>query len=834
MAFTQFKHSGTLNPEISVCEKKHSSFAEKAAEEGIVLLKNENILPISLSASVALLGIGADKTVKGGIGSGDVNNRQNITIYEGMEESGIRITSRDWLDDYEHRYQKARLIWKEKILEEAKHVNNPFDAYAENPFAMPLGRKVAEEDICEADVVIYVISRISGEGKDRRKVKGDYYLSEREEEDLRYLAEMNKPVILILNAGGPVELTDILEQTDNIKGILNISQLGQEGGDALADVLLGKEVPGGKLTTTWARRYEDYPASEEYGYLNGNLEKEKYKEGIYVGYRYFDSFDKKVMFPFGFGLSYTMFEMKCCSINMEESKIRAEVQVTNTGNEYAGKEVVQIYVTLPQTELEKEYKRLAGFAKTRLLKPGETQTLTVEIPQKQLASFNEETHTWIVEKGKYGILVGNSSDKLKLEAVLVVSDDTVLEQMDKICPLQEELEQIYLTKELKEKSVQRQEKLITAQVPEYYFKPAMIPAKSENAGKNQENLTEEEKRFVSVLEDRATEELIPLLYGKISENISTLGAAGIRVPGSAGETCGTLEEYGIPSLVMADGPAGIRLRQWYEVDKETDSIYEMGVLGSLENGILEPGVHHENADTYYQYCTAFPVGTALAQTWDTDLMTEFGKAIAEEMEEFHVNLWLAPGMNIHRNPLCGRNYEYYSEDPYLSGMLAAAVIRGVQSKSGCGVTIKHFACNNQEDNRMGVDSCVSERALREIYLRGFEIAVKEGNPVSIMTSYNLINGIHAANSKDLCMTVARKEWGFDGAIMSDWNTTVPEDGSVPWKCVAAGNDIIMPGNPDDDKNIRQAYKEGKLTEEEIRNCAGHLVSMIRRLESTDC
>ena len=698
---------------------------------------------------------------------------------------------------------------------------------------MPLGRKVAEEDICEADVVIYVISRISGEGKDRRKVKGDYYLSEREEEDLRYLAEMNKPVILILNAGGPVELTDILEQTDNIKGILNISQLGQEGGDALADVLLGKEVPGGKLTTTWARRYEDYPASEEYGYLNGNLEKEKYKEGIYVGYRYFDSFDKKVMFPFGFGLSYTMFEMKCCSINMEESKIRAEVQVTNTGNEYAGKEVVQIYVTLPQTELEKEYKRLAGFAKTRLLKPGETQTLTVEIPQKQLASFNEETHTWIVEKGKYGILVGNSSDKLKLEAVLVVSDDTVLEQMDKICPLQEELEQIHLTKELKEKSVQRQEKLITAQVPEYYFKPAMIPAKSENAGKNQKNLTEEEKRFVSVLEGRSAEELIPLLYGKISENISTLGAAGIRVPGSAGETSGALEEDGIPSLVMADGPAGIRLRQWYEVDKETDSIYEMGVLGSLENGILEPGVHHENADTYYQYCTAFPVGTALAQTWDTDLMTEFGKAIAEEMEEFHVNLWLAPGMNIHRNPLCGRNYEYYSEDPYLSGMLAAAVTRGVQSKSGCGVTIKHFACNNQEDNRMGVDSCVSERALREIYLRGFEIAVKEGNPVSIMTSYNLINGIHAANSKDLCMTVARKEWGFDGAIMSDWNTTVPENGSVPWKCVAAGNDIIMPGNPDDDKNIRQAYKEGKLTEEEIRNCAGHLAVMICRLNKNN-
>ena len=819
-------YSGTREEQPSERELLHGKLAGKAAAEGIVLLKNEGILPLKKDMAVALLGCGAEKTVKGGIGSGDVNNRKNISAYQGLKEAGVSIVSEDWIRDYHNRYEQAREAWKEKVLEEAKKVDNPFDAYAENPFAMPLGPKVAEGDICGADVAIYVISRISGEGKDRRKVKGDYYLREREEEDLRYLAEMNKPVILIINAGGPVELTDILQETDNIKGILNISQLGQEGGDALTDILLGKEVPGGKLTTTWARRYEDYPASEEYGYLNGNLEKEEYKEGIYVGYRYFDSFDKKVLFPFGFGLSYTSFEMKFCGMNTEEGKLRAEVQVTNTGNEYAGKEVVQIYVMLPQTGLEKEYKRLAGFAKTRLLKPGETQRLTVEIPQKQLASFCEETHSWIIEKGRYGILIGDSSDKLKLEAVLTVSDDAVLEHLDEICPLQEELEQIHLTKEMREKSVQRQEELITTQVPEYYFEPVVIPAKSENAKKN---LTEEEKRFASVLKDRTVEELIPLLYGKISENISTLGAAGIRVPGSAGETSGVLEEYGILSLVMADGPAGVRLRQWYEVDKETESIYEMGVLGSLENGILEPGVHHENADTYYQYCTAFPVGTALAQTWDTDLMTEFGKAIAEEMEEFHVNLWLAPGMNIHRNPLCGRNFEYYSEDPYLSGMLAAAVTRGVQSKPGCGVTIKHFACNNQEDNRMGVDSRVSERALREIYLRGFEIAVKEGNPVSIMTSYNLINGIHAANSKDLCMTAARKEWGFDGAIMSDWNTTVPEDGSIPWKCAAAGNDIIMPGNPDDDKNIRQAYKEGKLTEEEIRSCAGHLVSMIHRL-----
>ena len=427
-------YSGTREEQPSERELMHGKLAKKAASEGIVLLKNEGILPLKKDTAAALLGYGAEKTVKGGIGSGDVNNRKNISIYQGLKEAGVKIVSEDWISDYHNRYEQAREAWKEKVLEEAKKVDNPFDAYAENPFAMPLGRKVAEEDICEADVVIYVISRISGEGKDRRKVKGDYYLSEREEEDLRYLAEMNKPVILILNAGGPVELTDILEQTDNIKGILNISQLGQEGGDALADVLLGKEVPGGKLTTTWARRYEDYPASEEYGYLNGNLEKEKYKEGIYVGYRYFDSFDKKVMFPFGFGLSYTMFEMKCCSINMEESKIRAEVQVTNTGNEYAGKEVVQIYLHAPQGLLGKADKSLCAFEKTRLLQPGETQLLSFEISMDKQASYDDlgkiKKSAYVLEKGDYTFYVGTSVEQtMQADFVYTLEEDKIVEQL---------------------------------------------------------------------------------------------------------------------------------------------------------------------------------------------------------------------------------------------------------------------------------------------------------------------------------------------------------------------------------------------------------------------
>lgn len=249
----------------------------------------------------------------------------------------------------------------------------------------------------------------------------------------------------------------------------------------------------------------------------------------------------------------------------------------------------------------------------------------------------------------------------------------------------------------------------------------------------------------------------------------------------------------------------------------------------MENSFLEETGCHENTDTYYQYCTAFPVGTALAQSWDIDLMQEFGKAIAAEMEEFHVDLWLAPGMNIQRNPLCGRNFEYYSEDPLLSGIMAAAVTDSVQSRRGCGVTIKHFACNNQEDNRMCVDVRISERALREVYLRGFEIAVKRCMPAAIMSAYNLINGVHAANSKELCTTIARGEWGFDGVIISDWNTTVPEDGSIPWKCVEAGNDIIMPGNEKDAQNIREAYEEGKLSEERIRCSAERVLKLIWKL-----
>lgn len=800
-------HSGSMDQSLSELEIRHRTLAREAAVEGIVLLKNEGVLPLSTASAIALLGSGAEKTIKGGIGSGDVNNRENISIYQGMKEAGVTITSEDWLEDYEERYKNARNVWKEKILEDAKHVDNPFDAYASNPFILPEGRAVEAKDIADAKAAVYVLSRISGEGKDRRRVKGDYYLSEREAADLFFLNEKKIPVILLLNAGGPIELTDILENTENIKAILNISQPGQESGYAVADILLGNCVPSAKLTTTWTRRYEDCPFAEDYSYLNGNLDTEEYKEGIFVGYRYFDSFGKKPLFPFGFGLSYTEFKIEFKGIETSEKELTVEMKVTNIGDTYAGKEVVQIYASLPQTEVKKEYRRLVGYAKTKLLQPGEAETLKITVGQKELAYFSEEKHQWIVEKGNYGIWTGNSSVSLEYSSTVKVEQSVSLEDTCVLENTAEIEEELWKTYECRKTTADNSHCIVFTPHPE------------------------EKKIYRSAYAtEQMAEDLIPLLYGNIAETTSTLGAAGIRVPGTAGETTeGLLDKYGVPSLIMADGPAGIRLQQHYEVDRATDTVYGIGVLGALENGFLVDREEHEGADQYYQYCTAFPVGTVMAQTWNRDLMQRFGEAVALEMEAFHVNLWLAPGLNIHRNPLCGRNFEYYSEDPFLSGTLAASVTKGVQCRKGCGVTIKHFACNNQEDNRMGVDVKISERTLREIYLRGFEIAVKEGQPAAIMSSYNLVNGVHAANSKDLCTRIVRKEWGFDGVIMSDWNTTVPEDGSVAWKCAAAGNDIIMPGNAEDAESIREAYRNGDLTEEEIRSCAGRILELISQL-----
>ena len=305
---------------------------------------------------------------------------------------------------------------------------------------------------------------------------------------------------------------------------------------------------------------------------------------------------------------------------------------------------------------------------------------------------------------------------------------------------------------------------------------------------------------------------------------SNLGSAGISVPGSAGETNNCALEDGVPGIVLADGPAGLRLMKHYNVHE--GKIVNKPFKFSLEGGLFCEGEPADPGETYYQYCTAIPVGTLLAQTWDTALIEEVGEMIGGEMLEFSVTLWLAPGMNIHRNPLCGRNFEYYSEDPLLAGRMAGAMTNGVQNVPGCGTTIKHFACNNQEDNRMGSDSILSERTLREIYLKGFEIAITESQPMSIMTSYNLINGVHAANCEDTCTKAARCEWGFQGVIMTDWTTTEYGPDCTASGCMKAGNDLVMPGAFSDRDNLNQELADGTLSMEDLKACISRLVNIV--------
>lgn len=822
--------SGTTNPAVTERELRGRAVARKAAAEGMVLLKNEGqLLPLEKGRRLALYGSGASRTVKGGTGSGDVNERSRVSILEGLENAGFQITTKAWLADYEAAYKQAREDWKSFLFgqySKSSDLMGFFGVYSAHPFQTPSGRPVSGQDVrdSDTDTAVYVVSRTAGEGADRTAAKGDYYLTDAERADLDFICESYPYVVLVVNAGAQIDLSYV-EELSAIKSVLFMAQAGMEGGNALTDILSGAVTPSGKLTDTWARAYEDYPASATFSHNNGNVQQEYYRESIYVGYRYFDSFGIEPQYPFGFGLSYTEFALTGGAVTVDDGEQTVSVSATvkNVGEVYAGREVVQLYAACPQAGLAKERRRLCGFAKTKLLSPGEAETVTITVPVKALASYEERRHAWVTGQGVYGLFVGNSSRNLTLCAGLEVEADAVVEQAVPICPLQEPLDELVRPDDSAAAfETAWREELAARKLP-------VLPLKAAAERQAAYEPSEALRKARSLAERLTEEELIHMVVGEVSKgqgSESALGAASISIPGAAGETSAILEErYGVPGLPMADGPAGLRLSRTYEVDRKSGCILPGNPFAAFEGGFFVDAVQHENADTYYQYCTAIPVGVLLAQSWDTELLREVGRTIGEEMLAFGVTWWLAPGMNIHRDPLCGRNFEYYSEDPVVSGLIAAAMTDGVQSLPGIGTTVKHFACNNQEDNRMGSNSIVSERALREIYLRGFEIAVKRAQPMAIMTSYNLVNGVHSANNYDLCTQAARKEWGFAGIIMTDWTTTFHAGGSTAWKCAAAGNDLIMPGGESDFENIRQALAGGELKREELEACAARLISI---------
>ena len=799
--------SGQSDDKVSVLERQNREVAYKAAVESFVLLRNDGCLPLK-EKKIALFGAGASHTIKGGTGSGEVNNRHSVSIYEGLRDAGYEISSDCKIRSYIDQEKKAHEQWIKE------NIGMPSAESLSKNYVLPDFEKITEEDLRDSDLqtAVYVVSRQSGEASDKKLEKSDYNLKKNEIEDIRFLKEKFAHVIVIVNSGSSMDLSE-LDGMD--LSLIFFGQAGQEGGRALADVLSGKEYFSGKLSSTWAKKYEDIPFGKEFSYLNGDLDNEYYKEDIYVGYRYFDSFKVEPRFRFGYGLSYTDFELKAENKKLDGRTFSFDVRVKNVGSR-AGKETVQVYASCPNGKLIKEYQRLVAFKKSEELKAGEEAVLSFAADMYSLASYDEEAHAYLLEKGNYVIKAGNASDNNVPVMVIENKEDIVLSVHDGILKADAEFEKL---------------------VPEYTYEYDLKGVKKFVLDKDAFVTKVYDYGKPAIYHDRKVDEIMDRLSAKdmidVVCGIGTLGMMDTRVfctPGVAGKTTYKHLDKGLMSVTLADGPGGLRLVRKSAVSKRGSirmfkGDYLLSFMEVMPDWVLFFLKPRKGDTVFYQYATAFPVGTNLAQTWNTEIVEEVGRAVSREMDKYNVTYWLAPGMNIHRNPLCGRNFEYYSEDPVLSGKISAAMTRGVQSVEGNYTTIKHFACNNAEDKREFSNAHVSERALREIYLKGFEINIREAGSKSVMTSYNLINGVYAPDSYDLCTKVLRNEWGFEGVVMTDWFSTKPGQGHSDI-AVANGNDMLMPGDKVYNKTLEEGLKKGTLSEEDLRRAAANIVRSI--------
>jgi beta-glucosidase-like glycosyl hydrolase len=845
----------TTEPNQSPREIRNAQRSRAAAAQGIVLLQNNGVLPLSKIDKIALFGGGIRNTVKGGTGSGDVSSREVIHIEQALEEAGFTVTTKPWLDRLDIKCDEARNDWKKRLIA-AKEADSPDIVSVLFSLAMPNALPIEKEDLVpDRDTAIYVLSRNSGEGADRRAVPADYYLEEGEIANLQTITAAYKNVVVVLNVGGVID-TKPLRAMPGIGGIVLLSQGGCMVGHALVDVLTGKVIPSGHLTTTWAESYEDYPNSKTYGATNGNLDDEFYNEGIYVGYRYFDTFGVAPAYPFGFGLSYTAFSVETKAVGLAANRITVSAQVTNMGSTYSGKEVVQIYYSAPAGKLEKPYQELAAYAKTKELAPGESQTLQLSFSVEDMASYSEADAAYLLEAGIYYIRVGTHSRATHVVAALQLKTNLVTQCLSNHLQPHEPVKELSnrnaspfaYAAEAEEKSRALVLEIAPEDVPCVQTAPQKRPV-APLVSTAAETITLADVRskhhtLDELLAQLSNQELAALCVGadrNVVQGAIAIGNSSRLCPGAAGGTTPVLENSrGIRSLIFADGPAGLRLVTEFFADRDGNFIASASsVMPEGLDKIFDVKQPEIPADAvqHYQYATAIPIATCLAQSWDLALLTEVGSIVSEEMQELGVDLWLAPGMNIHRNPLCGRNFEYYSEDPLVSGLCAAAMTKGVQTNGAVGTTIKHFALNNQEDNRNFVNSIASERTIREIYLKGFEIAIRQSAPLALMTSYNLLNGTHTANCRDLLTAIVRDEWGYQGLIMTDWGTTGTDTlhkygCSNAAGCIAAGNDLTMPGSPNDVAEILCSIDAAadavrySITRSDLQACAKHVLQTL--------
>ncbi len=798
-------------------ETEHNKLVRECGAECAVLLQSDGSFPLEAPCRVALFGNGARRTIKGGTGSGEVNSRSYVTIEQGLENAGFTVTGKGWMDRYGELYDgaKKRFI---KGLKRTAMMHGKLAVFEYMGAVMP----EPEYDLPlegEGDAAVYVLSRISGEGSDRKPVPGDILLTETEVRDIHKLQDKFPKFILVLNVGGVVDLAPVMD----VKNILLLSQLGAETGNILADLILGKSVPSGRLATSWTT-WCDYSTIGEFG----DRDETRYEEGIYVGYRYFDSIGKPPIFPFGYGLGYTEFSIKPGEVTEQNGIVNLDCSVRNTGT-YKGKETVQLYVSAPRGKLGKAYQVLAAFDKSRELQPGEEQELTLTFDLRDIASYDEATASHVLEAGYYVLRMGQSSADTQDVAALQLERDIVVRKC-KNCLGKPDFEDW------------KPEQVVLEENPDVPF------LKVDVAGFKTEEVDYTPLEEVDPRAEALTDEELCLMnigaFKTGKESQSAVGNAGNSVAGAAGETTSALYGKGISTLVMADGPAGLRISRQYT--RDDNGVHALG--DGLPESILElmpapaaffmrrsAAKQKVSGKIYEQYCTAIPIGTALAQSWNLALAESCGDIVGNEMERFGVHLWLAPALNIHRDIRCGRNFEYFSEDPLISGKFAAALTRGVQKHPGCGVTMKHYAANNQETNRYGSNSQVSERALREIYLKGFEIAVKESHPKAVMTSYNLINGVHTSERYDLTEEVLRCEFGFDGIVMTDWIVRMMAGkdnkyaGPNAAKVAAAGNDLLMPGGKADLEEMMAGLQAGLVNRRRLLINVSRVLHMIDEL-----
>lgn len=789
--------------------KEHIALSREAAAEGMVLVKNEqNVLPLGKGARVALFGKGSVDYVKGGGGSGDVTVAYIRNLLDGMrckeEEGKVRL------------YPALGRFYEEEVKKQYDQGIAPgLTKEPDLPEELLTGARAF------TDTAIISICRFSGENWDRTiqsedgsetKVSefqsddkwlidrsnevfehGDFYLSKAEACLVSRVKAVFDRVIVVMNVGGMVD-TSWFKEDEEIQSVLMSWQGGMEGGLATADVLCGDVNPSGKLVDTFAKRLEDYPSSYNY---HDSLEYAEYTEDIYVGYRYFETIPGKaerVNYPFGYGLSYTKFMVETRMVGETAGGMDVLAAVTNVGSR-AGKEVLQLYVEAPQGKLGKPARELKAFAKTRLLAPGETQTVRLGVRFDSLASYDDlgkiRKSCYVLEQGAYQFYLGTSvRDTMKLDYVYQVKEDVIVSELSSQCA-PTLLKERMLADGSMEALEQHPEKVRISRWPGVRKAGAFNPSVKAREGGycfgDPEGKEEKKIMFCEVLEGTVSldqfmdqlsiEDLIDLLCGQPNTGVAnTFGF-------------GNLPDYGVPNVMTADGPAGLRIRPVCGVNT-----------------------------------TAFPCATLLACSWNPELVARVGEAGAAEVLENNIGVWLTPAMNIHRSPLCGRNFEYYSEDPLIAGKMGAAKVRGIQSQ-GVAASVKHFACNNKETCRFESDSRVSERALREIYLKGFEIVVKEADPWTIMSSYNIINGERASENKGLLTGILRGEWGFKGMVTTDWWNHASQSFEIK-----AGNDVKMGcGYPEE---VRAAYEAGTLSEKEIRTCARRVLELI--LKTGDC